>query len=181
MQENHDASAMDIKSGAAGRIRQVWKHNLEQEMAILRQLVMKFPFVSMDAEFPGIVARPIGNFAGSKAEYHYQTLRANVDLLKPIQLGITLWTSEGELPSDPSILGKNNLMYVPCTWVFNFKFSLTEDMFSEPSIALLESNGVEFDKHREIGIDMDAFGSVLTTSGLVFSEEVNWLSFHSGM
>lgn len=144
-----------------------------------------------DAEFPGIVARPIGNFAGSKAEYHYQTLRCNVDILKPIQLGITLWTADGELPPqhpDPSIMGSlngktpyaNNLMYLPCTWVFNFRFNLTEDMFSEPSIQLLESSGVEFEKNREMGIDLDTFGAVLTTSGLVFSDEVNWLSFHSG-
>jgi CCR4-NOT transcription complex subunit 7/8 len=144
-----------------------------------------------DAEFPGIVARPIGNFAGSKAEYHYQTLRCNVDLLKPIQLGITVWTSEGELPPqqpDPALISQlngkspypNNLMYLPCTWVFNFKFNLNEDMFSEPSINLLEQSGVEFEKNREMGIELDAFGSLLTTSGLVFSDEVNWLSFHSG-
>jgi CCR4-NOT transcription complex subunit 7/8 len=79
-----------------------------------------------DAEFPGIVARPIGNFAGSKAEYHYQTLRCNVDLLKPIQLGITVWTTEGELPPqqpEPSLISQlngktpygNNLMHVTCT------------------------------------------------------------------
>lgn len=74
----------------------------------------------------------------------------------------------------------NNLMNLPCTWVFNFKFSLTEDMFSQPSIQLLEQSGVEFEKNREMGIDLDSFGSVLTSSGLVFSEEVNWLSFHSG-
>jgi CCR4-NOT transcription complex subunit 7/8 len=147
--------------------------------------------IRQDAEFPGIVARPIGNFAGSKAEYHYQTLRCNVDLLKPIQLGITVWTSEGELPPqqpDPALISQlngkspypNNLMYLPCTWVFNFKFNLNEDMFSEPSISLLEQSGVEFEKNREMGIDLDAFGSLLTTSGLVFSDEVNWLSFHSG-
>lgn len=146
---------------------------------------------TQDAEFPGIVARPIGNFAGSKAEYHYQTLRCNVDLLKPIQLGITLWTAEGDLPPqqpDPALISQlngkspypNNLMYLPCTWVFNFKFNLQEDMFSEPSIQLLEASGIDFEKNRDMGIDLDAFGSLLTTSGLVFSEEINWLSFHSG-
>ncbi|OQO04788.1 hypothetical protein B0A48_09712 [Cryoendolithus antarcticus] len=195
MQEHNahqlEAASMDTKSGAAGRIRQVWRQNLDQEMALLRALVLRYPYVSMDAEFPGIVARPIGNLAGSKAEYHYQTLRCNVDLLKPIQLGITVWTTEGDLPPQQpdSILinqlnGRpphaNHLMYVPCTWVFNFKFNLSEDMFSEPSIQLLESSGVEFEKNREHGIDLDAFGSLLTTSGLCFSDDVNWLSFHSG-
>jgi hypothetical protein len=65
-----------------------------------------------DTEFPGIVARPIGNFK-SPSEYHYQTLRCNVDLLKIIQLGLTFTDSEGRLP--PGI----------ATWQFNFRFSLT--------------------------------------------------------
>lgn len=42
-----EAATMDPKSGAAGRIRQVWRHNLETEMAVLRQLIQKYPYVSM--------------------------------------------------------------------------------------------------------------------------------------
>jgi CCR4-NOT transcription complex subunit 7/8 len=186
-------------------------------MAVLRHLVLKFPYVSMDAEFPGIVARPIGGtsarfydkvgmhpsltsiagFAGSKAEYHYQTLRCNVDILKPIQVGITLWSPEGELPPqhpDPELLSmlsrdrnikhhafnNNNIMFLPCTWVFNFHFNLDEDMYAESSIELLQKAGVDFQRHHDHGIDPAAFGSLLTTSGLAFQPEVNWLSFHSG-
>lgn len=194
MQEHtHQAevASLGIKNGALGRIREVWRHNLEQEFAVLRQLIQKYPYVSMDAEFPGIVARPIGNFGGSKAEYHYQTLRCNVDILKPIQVGITLWTAEGDLPPqqpDPSTFAQlngklpyaNNLMYCPCTWVFNFHFNLDEDMYADTSIDLLKSSGVDFARHLEMGIMLEHFGSLLTTSGLTFSEDVNWLSFHSG-
>lgn len=183
---------MGMKGGAGGRIREVWRHSLEAEMAILRELILKYPYVSMDAEFPGIVARPIGNFAGSKAEYHYQTLRCNVDILKPIQVGITLWTPEGELPPpqpDAALIsvlsGRRpacppNAMYLPCTWVFNFHFDLEEDMYAESSIELLKNSGVNFQQHQEFGISLEAFGSLLTTSGLAFSDSVNWLSFHSG-
>jgi CCR4-NOT transcription complex subunit 7/8 len=64
-----------------------------------------------DTEFPGVVARPIGNFKSS-SDFHYQTVRCNVDLLKIIQFGITFCTEEGELA--PGI----------CTYQFNFKFSL---------------------------------------------------------
>ena len=32
------------------------------------------PYLAMDTEFPGVVARPVGNFKNS-GEYHYQTLR----------------------------------------------------------------------------------------------------------
>lgn len=64
-----------------------------------------------DTEFPGVVARPIGSFRGS-SDYHYQTLRCNVDLLRIIQLGLTLADAQGELP--PGV----------CTWQFNFKFCI---------------------------------------------------------
>lgn len=42
-----EAASLDNKSGANSRIRQVWRHNLEQEMAVLRQLIIKYPYVSM--------------------------------------------------------------------------------------------------------------------------------------
>ncbi|MCD7471011.1 CCR4-NOT transcription complex subunit 8 [Datura stramonium] len=35
----------------------------------------------MDTEFPGVVIRPVGNFKNSN-DYHYQTLKDNVDMLK---------------------------------------------------------------------------------------------------
>lgn len=64
-----------------------------------------------DTEFPGVVARPIGTFKTS-SDYHYQTMRCNVDLLKLIQIGITLADEEGNFPQDVT------------TWQFNFKFSI---------------------------------------------------------
>ena len=79
----------------------------------------------MDTEFPGVVARPMGEFKSS-TDYHYQLLRCNVDLLKIIQLGVTFMDSEGNLPEGIT------------TWQFNFKFSLTEDMYAEESIELLQ-------------------------------------------
>ena len=64
-----------------------------------------------DTEFPGVVARPIGSFKTS-SDYHYQTMRCNVDLLKIIQVGITLADEDGNYPQDVS------------TWQFNFHFSV---------------------------------------------------------
>lgn len=93
------------------QIRDVWADTLDDEMVTLRTLIQKYPYIAMDTEFPGIVARPLGNFR-SQAEFAYQTLRCNVDLLKIIQLGITLSDEGGNLAPDI------------CTWQFNFKFSL---------------------------------------------------------
>lgn len=67
---------------------------------------------SKDTEFPGVVARPIGEFR-STADYQYQLLRCNVDLLKIIQLGLTFLDDNGKTPQGYS------------TWQFNFKFNLT--------------------------------------------------------
>lgn len=48
-QQAHQAEAaqMGIKTGVAGRIREVWRSNLDQEMVLLRQLITKYPYVSM--------------------------------------------------------------------------------------------------------------------------------------
>lgn len=43
-------------------------------MQLIRDVVDEYPFLAMDTEFPGVVARPVGNFKNS-GEYHYQTLR----------------------------------------------------------------------------------------------------------
>lgn len=49
LHQGHDGRlALDTKAGAVkSRIRDVWKHNLAHEMAVLRQLVDKYPYISM--------------------------------------------------------------------------------------------------------------------------------------
>ncbi|KAF9561090.1 CAF1-domain-containing protein [Agrocybe pediades] len=149
------------------RIREVWAPNLEAEMRNIRDIIDKYPYVSMDTEFPGVVARPIGNFKTS-SDYHYQTMRCNVDLLKIIQVGITLANEDGEFPQDCS------------TWQFNFRFSLAEDMFTPDSVEQLQKAGIDFQRHEELGILPNDFAELMITSGMVLSRETKWISFHSG-
>lgn len=49
LHQGHDGRlALDAKTGAVkSRIRDVWKHNLAHEMAVLRSLVDKYPYISM--------------------------------------------------------------------------------------------------------------------------------------
>ncbi|KAI9050004.1 hypothetical protein LZ554_006149 [Drepanopeziza brunnea f. sp. 'monogermtubi'] len=181
-------------AGNKNRIRDVWAVNLNEEMAILRCLVDKYPYIAMDTEFPGLVARPMGSFNG-KSDYHYQCLRCNVDLLKLLQLGISVFTEDGDSPpaqmtaaelgldvtqEETRKYASNSPINIPTTWQFNFQFSLEDDMFAEMSIETLRRAGVDFERMQADGIDVGTFGSVLMTSGLVCYEEVHWVSFHGG-
>jgi len=109
-------------------IKDVWAHNLEEEFASIRKLLPRYCYVAMDTEFPGVVARPIGDFK-TAADYLYQLLRCNVDLLRIIQLGLSFFDEEGQTPTD---------QYT--TWQFNFKFNLSEDMYAQDSIELLTNS-----------------------------------------
>ncbi|KAF2004448.1 ribonuclease H-like protein [Amniculicola lignicola CBS 123094] len=173
--------------GANQRIREVWRSNLHQEMDVLRALIDEYPYISMVS----VVARPIGEFL-SKASYHYQTVRCNVDLLKIIQLGVTLFNKDGQVPPphfdvttlsyQPKALQRyaNDMTNLPCTWTFNFQFSLENDMYNEESIQLLKKSGADLEKHTTQGIDPREFGSLLITSGMTLTDDVHWISFHSG-
>lgn len=147
------------------RIREVWASNLEEEMQKISYLIDDYDHIAMDTEFPGVVARPVGADA---TDVHYQTLRCNVDLLKIIQLGISLSNANGESPDDCT------------TWQFNFAFNLNHDMYAQDSIDLLTSSGIDFAQHERNGIDVMLFGELLTTSGLVLNHTIKWISFHGG-
>lgn len=110
-------------------------------------------------------------------------MRCNVDILKIIQLGITLFNEKGEIPPTNALEGlitNGALMVCPAAWNFNFKFNLDLEMYNESSINMLKDAGFDFDKAPIDGIDYDEFGSLLITSGLPFMKKVHWISFHSG-
>lgn len=75
---------------------------------------------------------------------------------------------------------KGNLPDGITTWQFNFKFNLTEDMYAEDSVDLLQNSGIQFEKHEQEGIDPMHFAEMMLVSGLVLMDNVKWLSFHSG-
>jgi len=147
-------------------IRNVWAENLDEEMALIRELIETHPYVAMDTEFPGVVARPVSETY--TADYHYKSLKLNVDLLRIIQLGLSFADEGGSFAKG-----------CPC-WQFNFKFNLNDDMFAQDSIDLLVNSGISFEDHASRGIDPHRFGELLMVSGLVLDDRVKWVSFHSG-
>ncbi|XP_022732338.1 probable CCR4-associated factor 1 homolog 6 [Durio zibethinus] len=153
-------------------IREVWDENLACEFELIRNIVDDFPYIAMDTEFPGIVLRPIGNFKSS-SDYNYQTLKANVDLLKLIQLGLTFSDANGNLPT----CGTEKY----CVWQFNFReFDPNEDVYANDSIELLSQSGIDFQKNKEKGVTAHHFSELLMSSGIVLNDSVHWVTFHSG-
>lgn len=88
--------------------------------------------------------------------------------MKIIQLGITFCDKDGNVPED----GR-------CIWQFNFKFDLQKDMYAQDSIQLLTESGINFSKHSTEGIDVQFFAEKIMCSGIVLSEDIEWISFHS--
>jgi CCR4-NOT transcription complex subunit 7/8 len=160
------------KSDDTVQIREVWHDNLESEFDLIREIVDDFPFVAMDTEFPGIVCRPVGTFK-STADYNYATLKANVDMLKLIQLGLTFSNASGGLPTCGTGRG--------CVWQFNFReFDPARDVYASDSIELLRQSGIDLDRNRRRGVDARRFAELLMSSGVVLNDSVSWVTFHSG-
>jgi len=148
------------------RIRDVWAGTFEEDFALVRDLLVDYPCVALDTEFPGVVAKPTGSFK-SGTDFQYQMLKCNVDILRIIQVGLTFSDADGNLP--PGY----------CTFQFHFKFNLGSDTYAQDSINLLRAAGIDFERHDREGIDVDDFGELLMTSGLVLDDRVRWISFHS--
>ena len=77
-----------------------------------------------------------------------------------LQLGVTFLDEKGNLPEGIT------------TWQFNFKFNLTEDMYAEDSVDLLQNSGIQFEKHEQEGIDPMLFAEMMLMSGLVLMPQV---------
>lgn len=111
-------------------------------------------------------------------------------MLKVIQIGLTLFNDDGETPparpgatdADLGMAARRSANHgpLPFSWQFNFKFSLTEDMYSEKSIESLQQAGIDFNLLERDGIDPHEFAALLIPSGLVCFDNVKWISFHGG-
>lgn len=163
MAEAQPGGPVDTLEGP--RIRNVWSFNLEEEMRLLSDKVDDYPYVAFDTEFPGTLVRSLDR----SEDGEYKAVKCNVDMLKLIQLGITLMDEEGRLAE---VDGQ------PTSWQFNFReFSMENDLYALDSIDLLQQAGIDFGKNEAIGVDIQQFSELLMTSGLVLNEKVHWIGF----
>ncbi|XP_060196480.1 probable CCR4-associated factor 1 homolog 9 isoform X3 [Lycium barbarum] len=158
-------------------IRSVWSNNLESEFTLLRNLIDRYPYVSFDTEFPGLIFCLDNNNNNKKKLVrnpieHYYLLKCNVDSLKLIQVGVTLTDVNGNLPDLGSEYG--------FIWEFNFRdFDVARDDYATESIELLRQYGLDFGKSRECGADVARFAELMVSSGLVCNVDISYVTFHS--
>jgi len=150
-------------------IQDVWRSDLDEAFNTIAQLVEDdYNYVAIDTEFPGIVLGPSATDPlMTTSAINFLQLRANVNKLKIIQLGLSFCDANGNKP--PGIH----------TYQFNFEFNLERDLYADDSINLLKDAGIKFEKHASgLGIGVEEFGEKLMSSGLVLNEDVHWISFH---
>jgi CCR4-NOT transcription complex subunit 7/8 len=93
MQENLATATMNNMPSQM-RIVDVWDSNFFEELEKIKELLPIYSYVAMDTEFPGVVEVP----RSRTDDYEYQLTKVNVDQLKIIQLGITLFDKFGQTP-----------------------------------------------------------------------------------
>ncbi|XVE66965.1 hypothetical protein DITRI_Ditri08aG0122100 [Diplodiscus trichospermus] len=156
-------------------VRQVFAEDLEREFVIIQSVIVQYPFVSMDTEFPGTIFKQDKRIIQENNPIiNYQYMKANIDALNIIQLGLTFADSEGNLPDFGT-----PYCYI---WEFNFKdFDINKDRYAKESIELLKQQGIDFMKNRIKGIDSRNFALMAWSSGLVFNcfGGLTWITFHS--
>ena len=93
-------------------------------------------------------------------------VKASIDKMKIIQLGISLFDEKGRQPSPVS------------TWQFNFEWDLETENKNDRSIQMLKEHGLDFQKFKTHGIGQQYFAEKATSSGLVLNDRLTWICFH---
>lgn len=157
----HDSrETSNTNTTAPYEIVEVWDDNLDEEIERIAALVGEYRFVGMDTEFPGICIQ-------NERLEGYGLIKANVDVLKLIQVGVSIADEHGRTPPN-----------APTTWQFNLAFDLKKDKHSMDSISMLKEAGIKFEEHARRGIHPLRFAEELISSGLYMNEEIFWITFH---
>ena len=141
-------------------IKEVYNDNLDEAFKEIKAIIKKYNYIGMDTEFPGCIYK----LKSLTKDFYYKSMKDSVNSTKLIQLGISFTNEKGEFPDK----------YEYHTWQFNFKFDEEKDKFTEESINLLKSNGINFDKLKKNGISETDFAQKLILSGLVLNPNNKW-------
>lgn len=160
-------------------IRSVTAANFEPELDLIGSLLPMFPIVVVDTEYPGAVHRPAAGQRETQltADERYALVKANVDELPVVQLGLTLCDERGNLPRAAGLDAAGRP--VELSWEFNFSdFDVHADPHVPGSVAFLRSQGIDFDLARTCGVSSAAFkDKLLAILPGAQRDELTWAAF----
>lgn len=149
---------------AMKQVTEIWKNNAVHEFNTISRSIAACRYISVDTEFPGFIRRT--PFRASD-EQRYRDLKLNVDSMKIVQLGFTLYDGKGRA------LGPS--------WQVSFKeFAPESDSHAAESIELLKSSGIDFDRNRRDGVDAYSFSDLLLRNVIRPCRRggARWVTFH---
>jgi CCR4-NOT transcription complex subunit 7/8 len=148
-----------------GPVHSVWAENFETESRLFHHVAPRAKHVAVNVQYPGcVLAHSSGrSHHDLTAEERYDVVRANVALLKPLQVGIAVRTDDGQRYA----------------WEFNlrgFDIASDQDARDPRSIAYLAGRGVDFSQLPRSGIDGFRLRWLLRDSGLLRTRP-SWATF----
>ncbi|XP_031501074.2 probable CCR4-associated factor 1 homolog 10 [Nymphaea colorata] len=166
-------------------IRQVWKHNYEEEMKAIRGFLCLFPIVSFSTRVLLCPDRVPASTDWGDIDANYATLRQMADNNKNnmVQVGLAFSSKRKEMPTCPET-------WQPCVWEFNLMpvdnggngrdLSEEEEQFLQKYC----TGGISGRKLRSEGIHPRLFAtdlSGLCTSLTSHKIDICWVVFKGGL
>ncbi|XP_062227614.1 probable CCR4-associated factor 1 homolog 11 [Phragmites australis] len=145
-------------------VRVVWAHNVDAEMHVLQDFARRARYVAFVVHYPGVVHGAAGQQDHNKlaAEKRYAIIKANVDALKPLQVGIAVGTDDGRC----------------LAWEFNLRgFDRETDPHAARSVEYLAERGMDFDAHRLHGIPMATLTAWFHHCRLLRRRGLPWIAY----
>jgi CCR4-NOT transcription complex subunit 7/8 len=163
------------------QVRPVTAANYETELDCIGFLLARYPYVAIDTEYPGTVHRPRPPWMAAERDLsppeRYALVKANVDEIPVVQLGITLCDWFGNVPTFADGDGRQHEV----AWEVTFSdFDVHRHRHAPESVAFLQSRGLDFDHARARGVSSAAFAAMLAavlSSPAWRLEEVTWAAF----
>jgi CCR4-NOT transcription complex subunit 7/8 len=147
----------------AVQVQPVWAWNFEQQSDNLRRFAAGARYVAVDVHYPGVVHLPGKDHNALTAEERYALVKANVDALKPLQVGIAVCDRHGRSRA----------------WEFNLcDFRRLADPHNENSLAYLAGRGLDVDALAKDGVNARSLGVMLLDSGLIGPRRgLSWITY----
>ncbi|PVH32356.1 hypothetical protein PAHAL_9G380400 [Panicum hallii] len=145
-------------------VNAVWADNFDAVRRDMGYFAAHARCVAVKVHYPGVIhgAQDLGALT---AEKRYTVLKANVDALKPLQVGLAVATDDGRFAA----------------WEFNLSdFDPDADPHAVQSLLHLGRRGLNCLEHRLRGVPMEQLTRALRRSGLLSSRPGVSLVTHTG-